>query len=254
MTGRRVLVTNDDGIDATGLRVLAVEAVRAGLEVVVAAPGWDSSGASASFTAVEDEDGVGAVLRDFGLPDTTAFSVDASPAYIVRAGLAGAFGPRPDAVLSGVNLGANLGHAVLHSGTVGAALTAATLGYPALAASLATEGEPVDWEGTRRVLRQVIPMVLDHRERVVSVNIPAVAADDIRGIERASLATFGAVQVTNTERSGDRIKLTYSPWTAEEPEGSDADLISRCFATVTPLEAVCESSAPVDDMVGPLER
>lgn len=247
-----MLVTNDDGIDAAGVRVLAEEAVRAGLDVTVAAPGWDSSGASASFTAVEDHGGVRAVpWEDFGVAGVKAFAVEASPAYIVRAAIAGALGPVPAGVLSGINHGANLGHAVLHSGTVGAALTAATLGHPALAVSLAND-EPTDWDGARRVLRQVIPSVLERPERVINLNIPDVAADAIRGIVQASLAPFGAVQVTNTEREGDRIKLTYSLDDAEDPEGSDGYLLTRDFATVTPLEVVCESTDPVSDVIGPL--
>src|SRR5699024_6883981 len=141
----------------------------------------------------------------FGVTGVKVFAVDASPAYIVRAAIAGAFGPVPSAVLSGVNHGANLGHAVLHSGTVGAALTAATLGHPALAVSLAANDEPTDWDGVRRVLRQVLPVALERQERVINLNIPDVAADEIRGIEQASLAPFGAVQVTNTERDGERI-------------------------------------------------
>src|SRR5690606_33742122 len=131
--GVLALITNDDGIDATGLRVLADCAIHAGLEVVVAAPSWDSSGAGASLTAVEDDGRV--VLREAELAGVTGrcISIDAAPAFIVRSAMSGAFGARPDVVLSGVNHGPNTGHAVLHSGTVGAALTAATHGVPTAA-------------------------------------------------------------------------------------------------------------------------
>ena len=111
----RALITNDDGIDATGLRTLAAAAVGAGYEVVVAAPSWDSSGASASLTSVErdgrflvHEVDLGGVGRAVG--------VEAAPAFIARAAVHEAFGPAPDLLLSGVNHGLNCGHAVLHSG------------------------------------------------------------------------------------------------------------------------------------------
>src|SRR5438105_13538273 len=125
----RALVTNDDGVDSPGIRALAGAAVEAGLDVVVAAPSWDSTGASASRTAVGTDGRLLLEPRHFKeLPDIPVFSVEAAPAYIVRAGLRGAFGAVPDIVLSGINVGANTGGSVLHSGTVGAVLTAFTQG------------------------------------------------------------------------------------------------------------------------------
>lgn len=247
---RHALVTNDDGIDAVGLRVLAEAAADAGWSVTVAAPGWDSSGASASFTAVETGHGIAASPRDgYGAPGTTAFAVEASPAYIVRAGIAGAFGPRPDVVLSGVNHGANLGHAILHSGTVGAALTAASFDVPALAVSLASIGPTPGWETVRLVLARILPTFPTAGVRVVNLNVPDVDPHQLRGIEHASLAPFGAVQVTNTERDGDRIRLTYSRWRADEPGGCDAALLRRGFATITAVDPVCEGSADLADLL-----
>ena len=119
----RALITNDDGVDSAGIRALARVAVDAGLDAFVAAPSWDSSGAAASLTAVE-HDGrflLHEVTYD-ELPEVVVFAVEAAPAFIVRAAATGAFGPPPEIVLSGINRGPNTGHAVLHSGTVGAAL------------------------------------------------------------------------------------------------------------------------------------
>ena len=78
------------------------------------------------------------------LPGVPVYAIDAPPAATVYAGLLGAFGARPDAVASGINPGANTGHLVLHSGTVGAALTAAAVGVPAIAVSIAW-GEQHEW-------------------------------------------------------------------------------------------------------------
>src|ERR1700761_1674997 len=123
----RVLVTNDDGVSAPGLRPLAEAARGRGVEVVVAAPAQEASGMSAALTAVTDR---GRVVFE----ETPAgFGVAASPAYIVVLASLGVFGPPPEIVLSGINRGANIGRAVLHSGTVGAALTAANHGARAMA-------------------------------------------------------------------------------------------------------------------------
>jgi 5'/3'-nucleotidase SurE len=76
------------------------------------------------------------------LPGVPVYAVEAAPAYIVRAAAAGGFGPPPDVVISGINNGVNTGHAILHSGTVGAALTAATYGQRRLAVSIGAAPEP----------------------------------------------------------------------------------------------------------------
>ena len=85
----RALVTNDDGVDSPGIHALARVAAEAGLETVIAAPSWDSSGAAASLTAVERE---GRFIIDeryvADLPDVRVFAAEAAPAFIVRAALA----------------------------------------------------------------------------------------------------------------------------------------------------------------------
>jgi 5'-nucleotidase len=139
----RVLVTNDDGVESAGIRLLAAVALDRGLDVVVAAPAWDTSGASASLTAVQRDGQLLIEPRSFAeLPDVPVYAVEAAPAFIVRAATAGAFGPGPDVVLSGINNGPNTGHAILHSGTVGAALTAATFGLRSVAVSIGAAPEP----------------------------------------------------------------------------------------------------------------
>ncbi|WP_432986285.1 5'/3'-nucleotidase SurE [Dactylosporangium sp. CA-233914] len=137
----RVLITNDDGIDAPGLRALARAAAEAGHEVTVAAPHREASGSGAALNAVTASGRLvlSRVELDGGPAFAAAgqaFSVAASPAYIAVLAALGVFGPAPDILLSGINRGANAGHAILHSGTVGAALTAATEGLRALAVSL----------------------------------------------------------------------------------------------------------------------
>jgi 5'-nucleotidase len=238
----RALVTNDDGVDSPGIHALAAVAVEAGLATTVAAPSWDSSGAGASLTAVERD---GRFLIDErrldDLPDVRVFAAEAAPAFIVRAALTGAFGARPDIVLSGINRGPNTGHAVLHSGTVGAALTASTFGLPALAMSLDVRGTAPCWETGIAVARVALSWLLEHDEpHVLNVNAPNGPPAELRGVRRTTLARFGAVQTVVTEHGSGYVKLAYDEVDADLEPGTDAAALAACTGSVTSLHAVCE--------------
>jgi 5'-nucleotidase len=244
----RVLVTNDDGIDSPGLRALAEVAADLGLEVTVAAPAWNSSGASASLTGVSED---GRLVIEEQRPDgewaaagnriTRIIGVHAAPALIARVGIQGGFGEPPHLVLSGINDGQNTGHAVLHSGTVGAALTAATHGCRAVAVSLAG-GKHLDT--ATAVARGVIERALDApAPLVVNVNVPDVPPDELRGVRRAPLARFGSVQTHVTEPGEGYVEVSFSDVDPHTEPGSDAALLADGWATVTPLSPVCEAES-----------
>ena len=238
----RALITNDDGVDSPGIHALAVVAVEAGLDTTIAAPSWDSSGAAASLTAVERE---GRFLIDErrldDLPTVQVYAAEAAPAFIVRAALTGAFGQRPDIVLSGINRGPNTGHAILHSGTVGAALTASTFGLKALAMSLDVRGTPPCWDTGIAVARVALSWLLDHDEpHVLNVNAPNCLLDALRGVRRTRLARFGAVQTVVTEHGSGYVKLAYDEIDADLEPGTDAAALAECTASITSLHAVCE--------------
>ena len=144
-------MTNDDGVGRAGLgrpdqgpRGLGRGVAAAGgprHEIVVVAPSSNYSGAGAAVGSVTD--GTTIPYRRAtveGAEEVEAYGLDASPALSVIAGALGAVGPKPDLVLSGINHGVNVGRSVLHSGTVGAALTASQLGISALAVSLRARG------------------------------------------------------------------------------------------------------------------
>lgn len=241
----RALVTNDDGIESMGLRTLATVAVEAGLDVVVAAPISEYSGSSASLTALES--GRRLVVHHVemdGLGANRCMAVDATPAFIALAAATGAFGPPPDLVLSGINLGPNTGHAILHSGTVGAALTASTHGCAAVAFSLAA-ARPTEFETAAAVARRILGWMLASTPLphvVLNVNVPDVPLGDLLGLRTARLAAFGAVQAFVSEtgrgfvtRTFEKVKSAYEP-------GTDAALVKSGWATVTPLEALRHGS------------
>ncbi len=149
----RVLVTNDDGVGAPGLAALTralvgwVDTVATGggatHEIVVVAPSSNYSGAGAAVGSVEDRTAIPYVRATVeGAEGVEAYGLDASPALSVIAGALGAVGPKPDLVLSGINHGVNVGRSVLHSGTVGAALTASQLGIERAGRLARRRGDP----------------------------------------------------------------------------------------------------------------
>jgi 5'-nucleotidase len=249
-----VLVTNDDGIDSEGLWQLAAAAAEAGWDVLVAAPASEASGSGSAMTAVSDGGRIEIERRELpgaaaGIP---AYAVRATPAFIAFTALRGAFGFRPRFVLSGINRGPNTGQAVLHSGTVGAALTAANHQVAAAAFSLDTrrgDGQ-LEWPTAAQVAGQVIRALPDvPADVVLNVNVPNVPPERLGGIRLARLAAFGAVQMSFAapDRGYLEVKMTDSE---HEPEpGTDSAMLAAGFASVTPLHGVCE--APVAGLPWP---
>ncbi len=257
----RVLVTNDDGVHAPGIRALAGAAYERGLDVVVAAPRHEASGMSAALSAVT-EDGrlvFGETELD-GLPDVPAYAVAASPAYIaVLAGL-GVFGPVPDLLLSGINRGANAGHAVLHSGTVGAALTAGNNGIRALAVSLdvltpaaasagsggaaiavldSVDDESRHWSSAAELAATLLPWLAEADPgTVLNLNVPDLPADQVAGLRRATLAPFGQVQVSIAERGEGFVRTAVEENAVRAVPGTDIAWLADGYAAVTAIRAL----------------
>jgi 5'-nucleotidase len=238
------VVTNDDGIGSEGLRVLACAAVQAGWDVVVAAPDRQASGSGAAMTAVQA--GGQVIVERHRLPGieaVPAYAVQAAPGFIAFTAVRGAFGQRPDYLLSGVNLGPNTGQQVLHSGTVGAAMTAATYGVPAAAFSLDASDDtgPGQWRPAAAVageilaaLRQVPPGI------VLNINIPCQPTERIRGIRQARLAAAGAVQLSIGEATAGYVNVTMAASGEQPPPGTDSAMLAAGYVAVTALRPVCE--------------
>lgn len=239
------VVTNDDGIGSEGLRMLACAAVRAGWDVVVAAPDRQASGSAAAMTAVQADGRVIVERRSLpGMETVPAYAVQAAPGFIAYTAVRGAFGRRPDYLLSGINLGPNTGQVVLHSGTVGAAMTAAARGVRAAAFSLdASEGTgTVQWRPASDVVSEILPALGDIPPGVVlNVNIPNAPRHQIHGIRQGRLAAAGAVQLSIAEAAAGYLHVTMAQ-PGERPEpGTDSALLAAGYAAVTPLRPVCEA-------------
>ena len=248
----RALITNDDGVDSPGLLALARVAAQAGLEVVIAAPAHEHSGASASIiatqgTAVTAAGGKGTVRSERRtLPgiEGEAYAVHAAPALITLLALHGSFGGKPDVVLSGINRGANVGGAIMHSGTVGAALTAGQGGVRALAVSLdvgLVESDQQHWEtGGARAGRARAPPrgpgAGPRRHR----NVPHRPHPPRRARVESPLAPFGIVQTTLTEVAGDEVRLSIREHSAADAPGSDMERLAAGNATITSVKTIAD--------------
>jgi len=237
----RTLITNDDGLSSGGVRALAAAAVGAGLEVTVVVPNWDSSGSGASLTAVSERGQVLVERNEDGWPaGISALGVHGPPALIVRAAVFGAFGPPPHVVLSGVNRGVNTGRAVIHSGTVGAALTAAAHGRRALAISAQVGPDP-RWETAADVAHQAIGWLMRApAATVLNVNVPDCPSGRPRGVKAARLATFGVVQANVTEVDKGFVPVTFAD-VGEIPEpGTDSAALQDGYVSVSAVRSVCD--------------
>jgi len=238
----RALVTNDDGIDSRGLSVLAQAALDAGYEVTVVAPATEYSGASVSLFGVE-RDGRLVVEEKAppGLPDgVRSLAVGAAPGLIALLAAQDGFGPRPDVVLSGVNRGPNTGHAVIHSGTVGATMSAMTHGIHGMAVSL-NATNPRHWETAGLATAHGLKFLTDRpaEDGVLNINVPDLPADQVRGVRRAPLARFGAVQARVDQLQAGGWQVTYSEIDPTTDAESDAGLLAAGWVTMTLLQAPC---------------
>ncbi len=228
----RILVTNDDGVGAPGLAALTRALVRwtkearsegpsSPHEIVVVAPSSNFSGAGAAVGSVTDGTAIAyqrAVVE--GAETVEAYGLDASPALSVIAGALGAVGPKPDLVLSGINHGVNVGRSVLHSGTVGAALTASQLGISALAVSLRAGADPDPWESAADLAVGLVPL-LDAAPvwTVLNLNVPHLPLEDIRGLRWARVGGAGLIKAA---RGGQGAWEAPNPEEMEGPAAAEA--------------------------------
>ena len=237
----RILVTNDDGLHAPGLFALASALDAAGHELVLIAPEGDRSGSGAAIGNLGD----GSYLRYrpmplAGLEHVESYELEGPPALCVFAAHLRAFGPAPDLVASGVNPGLNTGRVTLHSGTVGAALTAANLGMSGVAVSIAgRESSVKHWDVAGEIGAQVITWLADApTPTVVNLSVPDRAHADLADVRFGTLAPFGAVRAEVLERTDDRVELGLVPTGGQLPSDSDTALAEAGHPVVTALTGI----------------
>jgi 5'-nucleotidase len=247
----RILCTNDDGIDAPGLRALEEVAARlaerllaAGfrsvhgrppdVDVWTVAPATEQSAKSHSFTMHDP-----LRVQQHG---PRRFSVTGTPADCSYLALHHLLPGRPDLVLSGINRGANLSNDVLYSGTVAAAREAAGHGVPSLAASLWVTSETPRWETAQAVLLDVAVRAVLHgipEGVLLNLNVPDVPPGELKGVRVAPLGRRWYAPAVE-EKTDPRGRRYY--WIGGDHErfddapASDGPLCEQGWAVVTPLQ------------------
>ncbi|PAK16026.1 5'/3'-nucleotidase SurE [Burkholderia ubonensis] len=233
----RVLLTNDDGYDAPGLKILEQAVAALAREVWVVAPAEDQSGTSHSLSLHEPLRVHHKGERRFAVRGTPGDCVAVAVGHLME-------DARPDLVLSGVNRGANLGTETVFSGTVGAAMTSMLLGVPAIALSQAfTDRESVPWntalEHAPNVIRQLAALGWE-RDACLNVNFPAIPAKDVGPIKMTSQGA-GVLQGVKVVARRDPRELDYY-WLklsrAPREDAADSETVSlrAGHITITPLK------------------
>jgi 5'-nucleotidase len=227
-----ILVSNDDGILALGLGLLA-DVCRTVGRVTVVAPDREQSGTSHSLTLSRP-------LRPVQRSETT-WQVDGTPTDCVLLALGALLAQRPDFVFSGINHGPNMGEDVLYSGTVAAAMEGLSLGIPGVAISFAGTNLEV-METQRPWLERLVASIVRVRqfppETLLNVNLPAVPGDEIRGIRVTTLGSrVYSASLRDTEDPWGRrmywIGGGQIAWSGRED--SDFIAVRDSYISVTPL-------------------
>jgi len=207
--------------------------------VTVFAPSGEYSGAGAAIGHL------GGGLPDIHkvdrpeMPDVAAcYHLAGPPALASLLACRGIFGDPPDVVMSGINPGWNVGHAVHFSGTIGAGITATIFGIPAIATSQPTEGDRQYWETAADTAASLLPDVLGS-PRLLNVNVPNVAGADVLGTKQAQLSDripYSLHSPTMTEGESGVFSVDFQrhgPF--DSFDGSDTHAVEHNFIAVTEL-------------------
>lgn len=228
----RILISNDDGYFSPGIDVLA-KALADIADITVVAPEQDRSGASNSLT----------LDRPLSLRRAANgfYYVNGTPTDCVHLAVTGMLDHLPDMVLSGVNLGSNMGDDTLYSGTVAAATEGFLLGVPAIAFSLAGK-HGVHFDTAARVAKQLVQRFqrtgFDH-PILLNVNVPDIPYEEIQGIKVTRLGRRHKAEpvIRQTNPRGETVYWVGPAGAAADAgEGTDFHAVANGFVSVTPLQ------------------
>lgn len=227
----RILVSNDDGVHAPGIRALANEMASIA-DIDVVAPDRNRSGASNSLT----------LARPLSVKqlDNGYYSVEGTPTDCVHLALTGFLNPVADIVVSGINNGANLGDDVLYSGTVAAAMEGRYLGFPSIAFSMV--GDNIQYYDTAATIaRQLILKMSANMlpsQTILNVNIPDLPLNEIKGVQVTRLGTRHGAEpiVKEHDPRGRPIYWIGLPGAAADAgPGTDFYAVNNNWVSITPL-------------------
>lgn len=231
----RILFTNDDGVHSPGLLAL-LRAFRDGNELYVAAPDGERSGASHSFSMHVPLRAREVVLS--GAADVPAYAISGTPADCVKLAFGNLF-PKPDLLISGINLGANRGTDIFYSGTVAAAMEGALLGIPAVAVS-DIAFRPQCFGAAVAGAKAAVQLLLKEKDcLLLNVNAPDIPESEVKGIKltTAGIQEYEARYEERIDTHGQKYYWIPSGRTnAGGPEDdSDERWTNAGYVTVTPI-------------------
>ncbi|MEO8548207.1 MAG: 5'/3'-nucleotidase SurE [Sphingomicrobium sp.] len=253
----RILLTNDDGVNARGLALLEAVARKLGDDIWVVAPSEEQSGAGHSLTLTEP-----VRLRHHG---NQRFSVTGTPTDAVMLALAHVMKDSPpDVILSGINRGANLGEDVTYSGTVSAAMEGALAGVRSIALSQGYSregmGDTVPFAAAEGWAERVLaPLVTFDTApgTLINVNFPAMPADEVKGIRvcRQGIRDYGRLRIVQRTdpRGYDYYWFGLGPMIETPGHLTDLEAVADGFVSVTPLHLDLthdESLLPIERQLG----
>jgi len=233
----RILISNDDGVRAPGIAMVA-QTLQAIGQIIIVAPADNQSGKGHSIVTSEP------VFReDLTLPNgLRAIGLTATPASTVNIAIRNIVEAKPDLVVSGINRGYNLGYSTYLSGTVGAAREGAIHGVPAIATSLAEEGAPRDYVYAAEEILGIARRVKQYGlppNTFLNVNIPARPADGYKGYMITTQATKKEGEEHFAEMkhpSGRTLYWSVYREVSDGPQGTDMWAVSNGYVSVTPMK------------------
>ena len=240
----RILLSNDDGYFAPGLAALA-EALDGLGEVVVVAPEQNRSGASNSLTLDRP-----LLLKKAA---TGFHFVNGTPTDCVHLAVTGMLDKLPDIIVSGINLGANMGDDTIYSGTVAAATEGYLLGIPSIAISM-TSFEGNNFASAGRVARELVERFIRNpisEPVLLNVNVPDIPYSDLKGTEVTRLGRRHKAEPV-VKMQSPRNETVY--WVgaagaaADAGPGTDFNAVERGFVSVTPLQIDLTHSAQLSQI------
>ncbi len=243
----KILISNDDGYRAEGLRALT-EALAALAEVTVVAPDRNRSGASNSLT-------LDMPLRVFPFDTDRYMVANGTPTDCVHLAISGLFDHEHDMVVSGINDGANLGDDVLYSGTVAAAIEGRFLGLPAIAISLVTQATSGQHFATAARIATELVMRIQrsplHQATILNVNVPDLPYEALKGYKVARLGfRHRSESIVRSEDPRGRPVYWVGPagLGQDAGEGTDFHAVASGYVSVTPLQIDLTRHSMLEDL------
>ncbi|MGE4570803.1 MAG: 5'/3'-nucleotidase SurE [Gammaproteobacteria bacterium] len=226
----RILISNDDGYQAKGIKQLT-ESLSEIAEVIVVAPSENKSAASSSLT-------IGKPLKPVQIADNI-YAIDATPSDCVHLAVCGFIKESIDLVVTGINFGANLGDDVIYSGTVAGAIEGRFLGLPSIAISLASwDGKYFETAGeiAKQLVAQIDKAPLSHNT-IINVNVPDVPLSEIKGIKSTRLGNRHMSEPSIQDKDDPSLYwIGENGQEADNGEGTDFHAVANNYVSVTPLQ------------------